>query len=332
MSTSPLDTLKNSLATYVTNNYALLEHQFDHDTRQTIRSLRNKYAFTSFLSGLKDDKAKQCREIALSYVPFGLLKSGLRTNTRSSVDDEGIISLDVNGHYLKSALAPSNSDNDVETFVEEANQEGWEKMFYQVAQAQTRPQSDFTNPNPDMSGYQNKLKNHFLPAISSVLLARGQAEVDPWLESFSGASHEEVYQVARTGSSKIGDQHDPKNTAPMGETTLGPLTRQPLTLEWLNSQAEKAGEVLQKSGGTVTRELGVLADQEGRLEEALAGIELEEGWESSFDLFPILVKAADLEEWNTQVVLSVKDGEEYNDSIQPKKHGADGGDTEGAAA
>lgn len=332
MSASPLDTLKNSLATYVTNNHALLEHQFDDDTRQTIRSLRNKDAFTSFLSGLEDDKAKQCREIALSYVPFGLLKSGLKTNTRSSIDDEGIINLDVNGHFLKAALPPSYSDNDVETFVGEASEKAWDTMFYQVAQAQTRPKSDFTNPNSDMSGYQNKLKNHFLPAISSALFARGQAEVDAWLESFSGATHEEVYQVARPVRFNFRDRPDPKHTAPMGETTLGPFTRQPLTLVWLNSQAEKAGEELQQSGVTVTRELGVLEDQEGRMSEALEGIELEEGWESTFDLFPILVEAADLGDWNTKVVLNVRDGEEYNDSVWPNKYGADGGDTEGAAA
>jgi hypothetical protein len=62
------------------------------------------------------------------------------------------------------------------------------------------------------------------------------------------------------------------------------------------------------------------------LSSQLSSVELKAGWESTLDLYPLLVKSAELD-WSDEVVVSVKEGEEYKDSVWPPDYEGTGGET-----
>jgi hypothetical protein len=208
--------------------------------------MRGKDAFTEFLNSLGPEDAERCKGIALSYVPFGRIKSRLQRNARTSAGEEGTVNLDLNDHFLTAAL--SSSGEGVENFVVGANEKGWEAMFDQVAKAQNRPKSDYTNSNAYMSGYQAKFREHYLPAIASALISEGKAESDQWYKSWAKASNEEVFNVARPSFVSGPGQPDPTTTPAMGEVTHGPLSRQAMTVDWLNVKAKEYNDELQSAG------------------------------------------------------------------------------------
>jgi hypothetical protein len=75
----------------------------------------------------------------------------------------------------------------------------------------------------------------------------------------------------------------------------------------------------------------MMKDQEATLSSQLSSVELKAGWESTLDLYPLLVKSAELD-WSDKVVVSVKKGEEYNDSVWPPEYKGTGGETAETAA
>lgn len=324
-----LKTIKDSVEAYATHSTALSGHRYDADTKQTVSNLmRGKDAFSEFLNSLGPEDAERCKGIALSYVPFGRIKSRLQRNARTSTDKPGIVNLDLNDHFLTAAL--SSSGKGVGSFVVGANEKGWEAMFDQVAKAQNRPKSDYTNSNAYMSGYQAKLREHYLPAIASALMAKGTVESDQWYRSWAKASDEEVFNVARSSFVSGPGQPDPTTTPAMGEVTLGPLSRQAMTVDWLNAKAKEYSDEL-KIAGVEAPKIVMMKDQEATLSSQLSSVELKAGWESTLDLYPLLVKSAELN-WKDEVVVSVKEGEEYKDSVWPPKYEGTGGETAETAA